>query len=211
MSPEASRHRRRIGRLLIANMLPLDYIPEKRPMATDRNNPSLFRLPEERHAKQCPTPEPILCVLCRRPNPNPACSACPTCLPPDEGDMRLTGKVAALEAELESTADKLTDCWLWIDTAARLQDGSSIEILRKSAERLLRKHQCPGWKDEPATSSDCMNCGMCESCIDRSIAAAEENDLDDDGNPVDDCDTCGNTGWVVGPKGMRLMCGECNS
>ncbi len=121
-------------------------------------------------------------------------------------------------AELETTADKLSDCWLWIDTAARLQDGGSIDILRKSAERLLRKHQCPGWKD--ATVSNCMNCGMCESCIDRSIAAAEEHepdedfgddDLDDDGNPHEDCETCGNTGWVVEPAGMQIMCGECNN
>lgn len=29
MSPEASRHRRRIGGLLISNRLPFDYIPEK--------------------------------------------------------------------------------------------------------------------------------------------------------------------------------------
>lgn len=90
--------------------------------------------------------DPILCVLCRRPNLNPSCSACPTCLPPDEGEIRLQGRVAALEAELEATADKLSDCWLWIDTAARLQDGSSIDIIRKSAARLLRKQQAPGWK-----------------------------------------------------------------
>lgn len=87
-----------------------------------------------------------LCVLCRRPNPTPASSACPTCIPPDEGEMRLQGRVAALEAELESTAGKLADCWLWLDTAARLQDGSCIAIVRKSAERLLRKQQAPGWK-----------------------------------------------------------------
>ena len=43
-----------------------------------------------------------LCVLCRRPNPTPASSACPTCIPPDEGEIRAQGKVAALEAELNT-------------------------------------------------------------------------------------------------------------
>lgn len=60
-------------------------------------------------------------------------------------------RIAKLEAELELTADKLSNCWLWIDTAARLQDGSCIEIIRKSAARLLRKQQAPGWKDKPCS------------------------------------------------------------
>jgi hypothetical protein len=35
----------------------------------------------------------------------------------------------------------------------------------------------PEYHDEPdRPGHDCLNCGMCESCIDRSIAAAEEKD-----------------------------------
>ena len=48
-------------------------------MFTDRNSPSLYR-----------PMDPILCVLCRRPNPTPESSACPTCVPPDEGEIRTT-------------------------------------------------------------------------------------------------------------------------
>lgn len=32
-----------------------------------------------------------------------------------------------------------------------------------------------GMNDERA-KNDCLNCGICESCIDRSIATAEEHD-----------------------------------
>lgn len=93
MTPEASRHRRRIGGLLAAGKLPWDYTPEPTPM----------ELP--------------LCVLCRRPNPNPASSACPTCIPPDEGEVRLQGRVAALEAELAVVSgerDKLQAFKDWV-------------------------------------------------------------------------------------------------
>ena len=47
-----------------------------------------------------------------------------------------------LEAELEMTADKLTDCWLFLDRLAR---GGSYAITEVVA--LLRKQECPGWKD----------------------------------------------------------------
>lgn len=85
MTPEASRHRRRIGGLLAAGKLPWDYTPEPTPM----------ELP--------------LCVLCRRPNPTPASSACPTCIPPDEGEIRAQGRVAELEAERDRLREAL--CW----------------------------------------------------------------------------------------------------
>lgn len=30
-------------------------------------------------------------------------------------------------------------------------------------------------RSSPSTARDCLNCGMCESCIDRSISAAEDS------------------------------------
>ncbi len=30
------------------------------------------------------------------------------------------------------------------------------------------------WSDDPEDELDCLNCGMCESCIDRSIEHARE-------------------------------------
>jgi hypothetical protein len=107
MSPEASRHRRRIGGLLIANKLPLDYTPENRPMGME--------LP--------------LCVLCRRPNPNPASSACPTCIPPVEGEIRLTGKVAALEAENATLRQALTRLASFAATAQSCNTREWMDML----------------------------------------------------------------------------------
>lgn len=51
---------------------------------------------------------------------------------------------AAIEStnqELEMTADKLSDCWLFLD---RLAHGGSYAITEVTA--LLRKQECPGWK-----------------------------------------------------------------
>ena len=109
---------------------------------------SLYR-PGERDESGL-VPDAVLCVLCRRRNPNPSCSACPACVPPDEGEIRLQGTVAALEAELEMTADKLSDCWLWLDAVARLHpESNSLDLIRQGAARLLRRQQAPGWKDAP--------------------------------------------------------------
>lgn len=66
---------------------------------------------------------------------------------PTSEPIWLKERVQMLLDQLESTADKLSDCWLFLDRLARLQDGSDLTIVRKSAERLLRKQQCPGWKD----------------------------------------------------------------
>jgi hypothetical protein len=66
---------------------------------------------------------------------------------PTSEPIWLKERVEMLLDQLESTADKLSDCWMFLDRLARLQDGSSLDIVRKSAERLLRRQQCPGWKD----------------------------------------------------------------
>ena len=114
MTPEASRHRRRIGGLLISGRLPLDYVPETRPMrgpCIDCHQQAVRRCGAGRCAIHCdvkcdthcerslgevgddtPETQPMelpLCVICRRPNPTPASSACPVCVPPDEGEIRL--------------------------------------------------------------------------------------------------------------------------
>lgn len=58
--------------------------------------------------------------------------------------------------------------------------------------------------------SNCLDCGYCESCIDRSIAAAEEHDPDDFGEEAEmemECPHC-NEGWVSA-NGIQVECGEC--
>lgn len=72
----------------------------------------------------------VLCVLCRRPNPNPSCSACPTCIPPDEGEMRLQGKVKALEAEVrmyQESCERLRDeCNTMLDLLRRITGNDDV-------------------------------------------------------------------------------------
>lgn len=69
---------------------------------TESYTPSLYRPKEEKGPPTLADQfKPTICVLCRRPNPNPASSACPTCVPLDEGEMRLQGTVAALHAEID--------------------------------------------------------------------------------------------------------------
>jgi hypothetical protein len=56
----------------------------------------------------------------------------------------ITAKAANLDAELEATADKLSDCWLLLDEIAR--NAPKMTIARAACEALLRKQQAPGWK-----------------------------------------------------------------
>lgn len=48
----------------------------------------------------------------------------------------------ALRAEIERLCDKLTDCWLWIDSIAR---GPVPRDVHNEAQWLLRKQKAPGW------------------------------------------------------------------
>lgn len=61
-------------------------------------------------------------------------------------------------------------------------------------------------------SNDCMNCGYCESCIDRSIAAAEEHDPDG-GEWEMECDFCDGTGETTSARDnsgrITFDCPEC--
>lgn len=50
-----------------------------------------------------------------------------------------------LRDELEMTADKLTDCWLFLDELAR-SSSQTIPSEKRRAAELLRKQGCPGWK-----------------------------------------------------------------
>jgi hypothetical protein len=52
-------------------------------------------------------------------------------------------RVKELEEELESTADKLSDCWLFLDAVA---DGDCLLSPRDNAAKLLRRQAAPGWK-----------------------------------------------------------------
>jgi hypothetical protein len=62
---------------------------------------------------------------------------------------------------------------------------------------------------------DCLQCGHCEWCIERSIDEWEYHNRQqaEMGEPGDDepyCETCGNTGWVFCSDGLGIECGECN-
>jgi hypothetical protein len=52
------------------------------------------------------------------------------------------------QSELESTANKLSDCWLFLDELARNSNifGYTIEQIRETAVAILTKQQAPGWK-----------------------------------------------------------------
>ncbi len=60
--------------------------------------------------------------------------------------------------------------------------------------------------DEPRGETDCLDCGVCESCIDRSMDHAEDHEMqmecpycDGEGwtnsTPSMECPECGGTGW----------------
>ncbi len=48
------------------------------------------------------------------------------------------------EQELEETANKLADCWIFLDALAR---GEWDRIPQQEAQRILRQQQAPGWCD----------------------------------------------------------------
>lgn len=52
-------------------------------------------------------------------------------------------RLAILDEELEATAGKVADCWLFLDEIAR---RSPCAKMRENAMALLRKQQAPGWK-----------------------------------------------------------------
>jgi hypothetical protein len=56
---------------------------------------------------------------------------------------------------------------------------------------------------------DCLQCGHCDFCIDRSIDDFEFHEDSDEWE--DDCQSCGNTGWIGSGDGISIECGECNS
>jgi hypothetical protein len=52
-------------------------------------------------------------------------------------------RVKELEEELESTADKLSDCWLFLDAVA---SSDCLLYPRYNAAKLLCRQAAPGWK-----------------------------------------------------------------
>lgn len=69
-------------------------------------------------------------------------------MPPTDSPQHDT-EIQRLTDELEMTADKLSDCWLFLDALARLQPGvDSLDIARRIAVTILRKQQAPGWKEQ---------------------------------------------------------------
>lgn len=63
----------------------------------------------------------------------------------------LKDRVQLLLDHLESTADKLSDCWLFIDqnVARTCVTDSTLRhaALIADAKALLRRQACPGWKE----------------------------------------------------------------
>lgn len=49
-----------------------------------------------------------------------------------------------LREELESTANKLSDCWLFLDGIGRCRH--SHPTLKENAQNLLTLQEAPGWK-----------------------------------------------------------------
>ena len=62
---------------------------------------------------------------------------------PDDQLERLD--VAALLAELEQTADKLSGVWIHLDSWAR-GEAPSLEFIKQAAAGILKYQQAPGWK-----------------------------------------------------------------
>ena len=59
---------------------------------------------------------------------------------PGDGEVVVPRQVA----ELERTADKLSDCWLFLDAVAH---SECLLAPRQGAAALLRKQEAPGWKN----------------------------------------------------------------
>ena len=62
-----------------------------------------------------------------------------------ESHERLRAELQGAEVMLvqnEQNADKLSDCWLFLDSLARCSDAP----ISKAAESILKKQQAPGWK-----------------------------------------------------------------
>jgi hypothetical protein len=57
----------------------------------------------------------------------------------------------ALAKELEQTADRLSDCWLLMDSVVRdhgtLSDFEFLSFAKGACASMLRRQQAPGWKD----------------------------------------------------------------
>lgn len=104
----------------------------------------------------------VLCVLCRRPNPNPACSACPTCIPPDEGETRAQWRAAALEAEVQTLQAACEE-----HIRIRNEQGECIEGMRQEVASVLvlMDGLAATWGDE----------GVFRRCRDRLRTIAEVN------------------------------------
>ena len=51
-----------------------------------------------------------------------------------------------IERELEETANKLSDCWLFLDSIAR---GEWEFIPIDQAKQILQYQKAPGWKSTP--------------------------------------------------------------
>lgn len=63
---------------------------------------------------------------------------------PTSQQIWLKERVQLLIDQNESTADKLSDCWILLDEIAH--NAPKMTSVRAECEKLLRKHQCPGWK-----------------------------------------------------------------
>lgn len=94
-------------------------------------------------------------------HPTSACDS-PAAKAGELPDQRVSESLKCVLAELEDTADKLSDCWIFLDQIAR----ASHTPVSKACARLLKKHQAPGWKAgeaEPAIAQT-PNVPKCPSC-----------------------------------------------
>lgn len=66
---------------------------------------------------------------------------------PTSQQLWLKERVQMLIDQNEATADKLSDCWLFLDAIARSPNlGDQNNPMVEHARELLKKQQCPGWK-----------------------------------------------------------------
>lgn len=72
---------------------------------------------------------------------------------PTSQQLWLKERLELLLYRYEATSEKLSDVWMWLDGIAR-SERTDIPWIKGAAETILRRQQCPGWKEDYVEPTD---------------------------------------------------------